>query len=56
MEFTGIYMHYLTAIEIAGILSRDDDDGWQYKVEINGTDKMARIAVFDGEGNKLGYL
>ncbi len=56
MEFTGTYMHYLTAIETASILSRDDEDGWQFKVEINGTDKTARIAVYDETGQKLGYL
>ena len=56
MEFTGTYMHYLIAIETAGILSRDEEDGWRYQVEISGSDKMARIAVYDETGEKLGYL
>ena len=51
METTGTYMHYLKVIEIAGILSRDKEDGWSYKVEITGPDKGGMQCTIKMEKN-----
>lgn len=42
------------AEELAARCQADDEDGWQYKAE-HGP-KWSRVAVYDPEGHKLGYL
>ena len=42
------------AEQIAIMCQRDDQDGWQYRVEARGS--WYAIAVFDEEGIKLGDL
>ena len=42
------------AEQIAILCQRDDQDGWQYRVEARGT--WYAIAVFDEDGIKLGDL
>jgi hypothetical protein len=49
-------MHYLKAIDLVCALNNDKDDTWQYCAEIDATSKLARIAVYDEENVKLGYL
>jgi hypothetical protein len=49
-------MHYLKAIDLVCDLNFDPDDTWQYCAEIDATSKLARIAVYDEENVKLGYL
>ena len=49
-------MHYLKAIDLVCSLNFDPDDTWQYCAEIDATSKLARIAVYDEENVKLGYL
>ena len=49
-------MHYLKAIDLVCDLNFDPDDNWQYCAEIDATSKLARIAVYDEENVKLGYL
>ena len=52
----GKLMRYDEAIDLAFKLSNSADDNWTYTVEINPTNGMARVAVFDETQNKLGYL
>jgi hypothetical protein len=49
-------IHYLKAIDLVCALNFDPDDTWQYCAEIDATSKLARIAVYDEENVKLGYL
>ena len=42
------------AEQIAIMCQRDDQDGWQYRVEARGS--WYAIAVFDEDGIKLGDL
>jgi hypothetical protein len=48
-------MHYLKAIDLVCALNFDPDDTWQYRAEIDAT-RFARVAVYDENGIKLGYL
>ena len=49
-------MHYLKAIDLVCALNFDPDDNWTYRAEIDATSKLARIAVYDEDGIKLGYM
>jgi hypothetical protein len=49
-------MHYLKAIDLVCALNFDPDDNWTYRAEIDATSKLARIAVYDENDVKLGYL
>jgi hypothetical protein len=49
-------IHYLKAIDLVCALNFDPDDNWQYCAEIDATSKLARIAVYDENDVKLGYL
>lgn len=50
-------MDYKDAIDIAFKLSKEDEDKWRYTVEIVASEpSKARIAVYDENNNKLGYL
>jgi hypothetical protein len=49
-------MHYLKAIDLVCGLNFDPDDNWHYCAEIDATSKLARIAVYDEDNVKLGYL
>jgi hypothetical protein len=49
-------MHYLKAIDLVCSLNFDPEETWQYCAQIDATSKLARIAVYDEDGIKLGYL
>lgn len=49
-------INYLKAIDLVCELNFNKDDDWQYCAEIDATSKLARIAVYDQDGIKLGYL
>jgi hypothetical protein len=49
-------MHYLTVIDIVSVLNNDKEGSFRYCAEINAASKFARIAVYDGDGIKIGYL
>ena len=49
-------IHYLKAIDLVYALNNDKEEAWTYCAEINATSKLARIAVYDEDGIKLGYL
>jgi hypothetical protein len=49
-------MHYLKAIDLVCDLNFDPEETWKYCAEIDATSKLARIAVYDEENVKLGYL
>jgi hypothetical protein len=48
-------IHYLKAIDLVCALNFDPDDNWTYRAEIDAT-RFARVAVYDENGIKLGYL
>lgn len=49
-------INYLKAIDLVCELNFNKDDDWSYCAEIDATSKLARIAVYDQDGIKLGYL
>ena len=49
-------MNYLKAIDLVCELNFNAEDDWSYCAEIDATSKLARIAVYDQDGIKLGYL
>ena len=49
-------MDYDVAIDLAFKIQKAEDDGWQYKVEIEASTGKAKIAVLDSDYVKLGYL
>jgi hypothetical protein len=49
-------MDYLKAIDLVCDLNFDPDETWTYCAEIDATSKLARIAVYDENDVKLGYL
>lgn len=50
-------MDYKDAIDLAFKLSKEDEDGWRYTVEIVASEpSKAKIVVYDEDNNKLGYL
>lgn len=53
----GTTMDYKAAIDLAFELSSKETDGWRYTVEIAASKpSQAKIAVYDEDNNKLGYL
>jgi hypothetical protein len=44
------------AIAIVDMLNSDQNNNWLYCAEIDTTANTARIAVYDEDGIKLGYL
>ena len=55
----GTYMPYDKAIDIAFKLSKEErgySRAWTYTAEIDATTKLARVAVYDDDNNKMGYL
>jgi len=44
------------AIAIVDILNSDEDDNWLYCAEVDDTASTAKIAVYDEDNVKLGYL
>ena len=49
-------MRYDEAIDLVTHLSKEEEDGWLYRAEINATTGTAKIAVFDESLKKMGYL
>jgi len=50
-------MDVINAEDIAEANNRDEDEGWSYRVEIMPSNTTrARVAVYDEQDNKLGYL
>ena len=55
----GTYMPYDKAIDLAFKLSKGEQGysrAWKYTAEINATTNLARVAVYDDDNNKMGYL
>ena len=55
----GTYMPYDKAIDLAFKLSKQErgySRAWTYTAEINATTNLARVAVYDDDNNKIGYL
>ena len=55
----GTYMPYDKAIDLAFKLSKEErgySRAWTYTAEIDATNKLARVAVYDDDNNKMGYL
>lgn len=48
-------MTFELAFDLAAILSKEDKD-WSYVVEVNATNRLAKILISDETGHKLGYL
>lgn len=56
IDSNGTYMPYDKAIDLAFKLSKEEAEGWTYTTEINATTNLARVAVYDDDNNKMGYL
>ena len=55
----GTYMPYDKAIDLAFKLSKEErgySRAWTYTAEIDATTNLARVAVYDDDNNKMGYL
>lgn len=56
MKDPATIMRFDKAIDLAVHLSKEEEDGWVYRAEINATTGTARVAIYDETQEKKGYL